>query len=110
MQNDKEKVIFSVTASLPCKRNIATSKGIILGYSNLQEVVRVYGGNPEPTTTSETKSWDYEYTDVTFSTKFDSWKEAQDDETFRLKIVSEISIINENVEKEPKQDEPEDKN
>lgn len=108
MQNDKEKTIFDVTATLPCERNIATSKGIILGYSSLQEVVRIYGGNPEPLTTTETRIWFYEYLGVTFSTKFDSWEEAQEDESFQRKIVSEISITNENVKKEEKQDNSED--
>lgn len=110
MQNDKEKTIFDVTATLPCKKNIATSKGIILGYSNLKEVVRIYGGNPQPITTTETKLWFYEYPGITFSTKFDSWQETQEDESFQRKIVSEISITNENVKKETKQDETEDDN
>lgn len=104
MQYDKEKTIFDITATLPCKRKIATSKGIFLGFSNLQEVVRIYGGNPEPLTTTATKIWFYEYPGITFSTKFDSWEEAQDDESFRRKIVTEISITNQNVEKEKKQD------
>jgi len=105
MQNDKEKIIFDVTATLPCNRKIAASKGIFLGFSNLQEVVRIYGGNPEPLTTSEKKIWFYEYPGIYFSTKFDSWEEAQDDKSFLRKIVTEISITNENVKKEKKPDE-----
>lgn len=94
MQNDKDKTIFNITAKLPCKKNVVTTRGIYLGISNLREVIRIYGGPPEVLTTSATETWFYEYPGVTFNTKFVSWEEAQDgkEEIFYQKLVSEIEI------------------
>lgn len=92
MQNDKSKIIFNISAKLPCKKTVATSKGIFLGSSNLQEVFRIYGEPPEVLTTTVTKTWFYEYPGVTFNTNFISWEEVEDIETFQRKIVTEIEI------------------
>lgn len=110
-QNDKDKTIFNISAKLPCEQTVVTTRGIYLGLSNLQEVIRIYGGPPEVLTTTATETWFYEYPGVTFNTKFISWEEAQDgkEETFRQKIVTEIDIHIENIVK-PKDVEDEQDN
>lgn len=110
MQSNKDKLIYNISATLPCKKTVATSKGIFLGSSNFQEVFRIYGEPPdEVLTTTETKTWFYEYPGITFNANFVSWEEAKELETFEKKIISEIEIESVKIAKPYSDEDDEDK-
>jgi hypothetical protein len=94
MQGDNTKEIFSIVFSKPFKGK--TSKGIILGQSTMDDVVKIYG-EPDWTTCDNCDFWTSEYKGIQFSVEREkSTPQYPLDEELHLKrTIVEIEVTNE---------------
>ncbi len=93
MQGDNTKEIFSIVFSKPF--NGRTSKGIVLGQSTMEDVIKIYG-EPDWSTCDNCDFWTSEYDGIQFSVERDkSLPQYPLDEGVHIKRrIVEIEVTN----------------
>lgn len=93
MQGDNTKEIFSIVFSKPFKGR--TSKGIVLGQSTMEDVVKIYG-EPDWSTCDKCDFWTSEYEGIQFSVERDKSlpQFPLDEEVHLKKKIVEIEVTN----------------
>lgn len=93
MQGDNEKEIFSIVFSKPFKGR--TTKGIVLGKSTMEDVIKIYG-EPDWTTCDNCDLWSSDYEGIQFSVERDkSLPQYPLDEKVHIKKkIVEIEVTN----------------
>lgn len=88
-RDDRARTIFSLRVSSPYLG--ITDKGVAVGESTLADVFRLYG-EAEPLTTSDNKTWFFEYVGIQFHVRFDSWEDDDNKELFLQRKITQIEI------------------
>lgn len=93
MQGDNTQEIFSIVFSKPF--NGRTSKGIVLGQSTMEDVIKTYG-EPDWSTCDNCDFWTSEYEGIQFSVERDKSlpQYPLDEEVHRKRRIVEIEVTN----------------